>query len=335
LCLGLAPAVWAQDILTKGSIGGTVVDANGAVVPNAKVTISGTTSTGDRTVTTSEEGVFTVDNLIPGRYNVKVEQQGFKVASLQNIEVLVGKQATIRVVLEAGNISEVIEVSAEATTIDQQSTAVGANLNDQLYENLPLQRSVTSLFYIAPGVTDSLGGGVANPSISGGSALDNLYVADGVNITDASFGGLGVFSRVYGTLGVGINTTFIKEVQVKTGGFEPQFGQAQGGIINIITKSGGNEYHGSVFGFFRPDAFEGRRRQPDDVRVNKVGKILAEENYDAGFDFGGPVPRLKDKMFFFGSFNPSVRRQIVRPAQGSGLLALYGDQTHRRFYTKN
>jgi hypothetical protein len=251
------------------------------------------------------------------------------------VEVYVGKTSSLKLTLEPGNIQEVIEITAGTAVVDTSSTAIGSNLNDQLYENLPLQRNVQSLFYLAPGATDSLNGGRANPSISGGSALDNQYIADGVNITDSAFGGLGVFSRVYGTLGVGINTSYIKEVQVKTGGFEPQFGQSQGGIINIITKSGTNEYHGSVYGFFLPSAFEAERKQPDDTKVNKVGKILHGENYDAGFDFGGPVPGLKDRLFFFGSFNPSVVREIVRGAEGSGLFSLYGAETHRRRFSKN
>jgi hypothetical protein len=326
-------AAFGQDIATKGSISGKVVDSAGAAIPNAKVTISG--PTGERLATADAQGDFEVQNLIPGEYKVKAEQSGFKTVSVPNVQVYVGRTSSLKLTLEAGNISEVVEVTAGAATIDTTSTAVGANLNDQLFDNLPLQRGVTSLFYLAAGATDSLGGGTANPSISGGSALDNLYVADGVNITDASFGGLGVFSRVYGTLGVGINTSYIKEVQVKTGGFEPQYGQAQGGIVNIITKSGTNEYHGSVYGFFRPNAFEAERLQRDDVRTNKAGKTLAEENYDYGVDFGGPVPGLKDRLFFFGSYNPTLRREIVRGAEGSGLRQIYGDQTHRRFFTNN
>ena len=333
ITFSLTNVCFAQDTATKGGISGRVTDATGAVIPNAKVTIGG--PTGERVVNADAQGEFEIQNLIPGKYTVKVEQKGFKIVSMPNVEVYVGKTSAFKIILETGNISEVVEVTAGTAAVDTTSTAIGANLNDQLYQNLPLQRGVASLFYLSPGVTDSLGGGVANPSISGGSALDNLYVADGVNITDASFGGLGVFSRVYGTLGVGINTSYIKEVQVKTGGFEPQYGQAQGGIINIITKSGTNEYHGSIYGFARPDSFESTRLQPDDLKVNKVGKILANEQYDAGADIGGPIPGLKDKLFFFGSFNPTVRRDLVRPAEGSGLFKLYGNQTHRRYFSKN
>ncbi len=332
-CLALSMSVSAQDLLTKGAINGRVLDQTGAAIANAKVTVSG--QTGDRVVNANAEGEFEAPNLIPGIYTVKAEQTGFKTVSVPKVEVFVGKTSSLRLSLEAGAINEIVEVSAGAATIDTGSTAVGQNLNDQLFQNIPVQRSVTSLFYLAPGVADSGKGGVANPSISGGSALDNLYVADGVNITDSAFGGLGVFSRNFGTIGVGINTAFIKEVQVKTGGFEPQYGQSQGGIINIITKSGGKEFHGALYGYARPQAFEATRIQPDDFpRTNKFGKLLQEENYDAGFDLGGPVPALKDKVFFFGSFNPTVRREIVRGAAGSGLERLLGD-TQRRYRTLN
>ncbi len=328
----LTGSAFAQDLLTKGAIGGRVVDSAGAAVPNAKLTISG--PTGDRTEVANAAGEFEVQNLIPGKYTVKAEQSGFKTVSVPNVEVFVGKTSTLKLTLDAGNITEVIEVSAGAATVDQTSTAVGANLNDQVFSNLPVQRTVTSLFYLAPGATDGLNGGRANPSISGGSPLDNLYVADGVNITDSAFGGLGTFTRSYGSLGTGINTSFIKEVQIKTGGFEPQYGQSQGGIVNIITKSGGNEYHGAIYGYAQPQAFEAKRRQADDLRTNKFGRLLHDEDYDAGGDFGGHVPGLKDKLFFFGSFNPTVRREIVKGASGSGLETILGE-SHRRYRTLN
>ena len=323
---------FGQDMATKGSISGKIIDSSGAVIPNAKITIMG--ATGEHTATSNAAGEFEINNLLPGTYTVKAEQSGFKTVSVPDVTVFVGKTAGLKLTMEAGNISEVVEVVAGAATVDTMSTAIGSNLNDQLYQNIPLQRNVQSLFYLAPGTTDSLGGGRANPSISGASALDNLYIADGVNITDSAFGGLGTFTRSYGSLGTGINTQYVKEVQVKTGGFEPQFGQSQGGIVNIITKSGTNSYHASIFGYFQPQAFEAERLQPDDLNVNKFGKLLHPESYDAGFDVGGPVPGTKDKLLFFGSFNPTVNRNILRGAVGSGLLRALGD-THSRIFTKN
>jgi hypothetical protein len=304
-----AASVLAQDVQTKGTIGGTVTDPAGAAVPGAKIVVAG--QTGERTGTTNESGIFRIDNLEPGNYTVRVEQTGFKAAVANNVTVNVGRESTLNLKLETGEITATVDVTATVGGIDQQSTATGQNLNDQLFQNVPVQRQVSSLFYLSPGATDSINGGRDNPSVAGGSALDNLYVADGVNITNSAFGGIGTFSRSYGALGTGINTSFIKEVQVKTGGFEPQYGQSIGGIVNIITQSGGNEYHGSIYGFARPSAFEATRRQPDDTRVNKQGDLLHEENYDVGADVGGYVPGLRNKLFFFGSFNPTIRREIV------------------------
>ncbi len=307
---------FGQDVQTKGMIGGTVTDATGAAVPGATVTVSG--QTGVRTETTNENGVFRIDNLTPGTYSAKVESPGFKTAVANNITVNVGRESTLNLKLEPGELSATVDVTATAGGVDQQTTSTGQNLNDQLFQNIPVQRGVSSLFYLSPGAADSINGGKDNPSIAGGSALDNLYVADGVNITNSAFGGVGTFSRSYGALGTGINTSFIKEVQVKTGGFEPQYGQSEGGIVNIITQSGGNAYHGAIYGYARPKSFEATRLQPDDLRVNKQGKLLHEENYDVGADVGGYVPgRLKNNLFFFGSFNPTIRREIVQGASAN------------------
>lgn len=347
VCLGMAICVVrAQDVQTKGSIGGVITDSTGAAVPGARVTVTG--GTGARSETTNDSGVFRIDNLTPGTYSVKVEQAGFKSALASNVTVNVGRESTLNLKLEPGEITATVDVTASVGGIDQQSTAAGQNLNDQLFQNVPVQRGVSSLFYLSPSATDSPSGGRDNPSIAGGSALDNLYVADGVNITNSAFGGIGTFSRVYGALGTGILTSFIKEVQVKTGGFEPQYGQSEGGIINIITQSGSNSYHGAIYGFARPSAFEATRRQPDDTRVNKQGKLLHEENYDFGADFGGYVPGLKDRLFFFGSFNPTVRREVVEGvsanasdiAAGNGAIVNSGlfnerGQFARRYRTYN
>jgi hypothetical protein len=330
----------AQDTQTKGSIKGTITDPNGAVITGATVVVTG--AAGERTATTNEDGSFEVQNLNPGDYSVKITQSGFKTISVAHATVYVGKATTVDTSLEIGASSVEVNVTV-GNEIDQQSVATSTNLNDQLFENIPVARGVSSLFYLAPGVSSGLGGGNDNPSISGGSALDNLYVADGVNITDSGFGGIGTFSRSYGALGTGINTSFIKEVQVKTAGFEAQYGQSQGGIVNIITQSGGTDYHGALYGFMTPRSFEATAKQPDDFpRRNTYGKILHHENYDFGGDFSGYVPGLRDHMYFFGSFNPSIRRVIQRGAEAnalstvdSGLRIIRGEDFAGRTRTYN
>src|SRR5207248_10429061 len=246
----------------RGNLAGSVVDSSGAIVTGAKVTLSG--PTGTKSDTTNAEGQFLFPLLTPGFYSVKVEKGSFKTADIKGVEVVTGKTSNVRVGMVAGQATEVVEVIGSAITVDTTSTTVAANLTDNFYNSVPVARGVASLFYASPGVTASGGTGAANPSISGGTGLENNYVADGVSITDGGFGGIGVYSRVYGPLATGINLSFVKEVQVKTGGFEAQYGKSTGGIVQIVTKSGGNEYHGSIGGYFAPSNLESDRKHPDD-----------------------------------------------------------------------
>lgn len=311
--------LFAQESAVKGNLSGTVFDSSGAVVSGAKVTLSG--PIGKEGATTDPEGRFTFDLLTPGMYAVKAEMSGFKSVDVKSIEVFTGKTSNIRLNLEPGGASETIEVTASAVTVDPTSTNVAANLNDTFYENLPIARNVTGLFYASAGVAGGGGTGAANPSIAGGSGLENQYVADGVNITDGAFGGIGVYSRVYGPLATGINLSFVKEVQVKTGGYEPQYGKSTGGVVQIVTKSGTNEYHGALSAFGQPKGFEAARINPDSFgRLNQGGLAVHQGAWDFSGEFGGPVPGAKDKLFFFGSFNPSWTRYYDRFATMHNLL---------------
>lgn len=304
----------------RGNLAGTVFDASGAVVTKANVTLNG--PTGSKTGVTDDEGRFAFDLLSPGFYSVKAEMAGFKGVEAKQIEVFTGKTATIRLTLEPGGANETVEVSGSAIAVDTTSTAVSTSLNDTFYQSIPVARGVTGLFYAAPGVAAGGGTGTANPSIAGGTGLENNYVADGVSITDGGFGGIGVYSRVYGSLSTGINLSFVKEVQVKTGGFEAQYGKSTGGIVQIVTKSGSNEFHGSIGAFFAPQKFEATRLFSDDYglggsqeRFNLQGKILHQSNYDADIQVGGHVPGFRDHVFFYGSFNPQWNKDYDRFAQ--------------------
>ena len=131
-CLGFgAHALYAQDIQTRGALRGTIRDVQGGVISNAKVTVTGT-QTVDRIVTTNDVGVFEVDNLTPGTYNVRAEQRAFKTVVVAGVEVFVGKATALKLTLEVGSIAEVVTV-VDALAVDQSSAAVGANLNDQLF----------------------------------------------------------------------------------------------------------------------------------------------------------------------------------------------------------
>jgi len=290
-----------------------VVDSTGAVIPGAKVTLSG--PTGSRDVTTTGDGRFIFPLLTPGNYGVKVEKQGFKAADVRGVSVDVGRTTNLRMQLEPGAATETVEVTANALTVDTSSTASGANLSDTFYASVPVPRNVSGLFYVAPGVADSGGSGRANPSISGGSGLENLYIADGVNITDSAFGGLGVFTRNQGSVGTGINLSFIKEVQVKTGGFEPQYGQATGGVVQIVTKSGSDNYHGAIAAYAGSRDLATTRLQTQDFRVNNSGALDNASNYDLAGEVGGYVPGFRNHLFFFGSYNPSWTFNYATPPE--------------------
>ncbi len=336
---------FAQESAVKGSLGGLVLDSSGAVIPGADIKLTG--PTGTRTTKSDEEGKFLFSLLPPATYNVRVEKSGFKASEAKGIEIVVGRLASLKMQLEPGAVSQTVEVSATALTVDVTSTASGADLNDTFYSKVPTPRNVSGLFYVAPGVADSGGAGQANPSISGGSGLENLYIADGVNITDAAFGGLGTFTRQYLSVGSGINLSFIKEVQVKTGGFEPQYGQATGGIVQIVTKSGSSDYHGAIAGYAAPVFGQATRNQVDSVRLNQQDELLNQGNYDASAELGGYIPGFREKLFFFGAYNPTLGANYSLPARvlqsGPGVTPvpvglftqLGGKQIYGRTFTNN
>jgi hypothetical protein len=321
----LGVGAWAQEASSaRGNMSGVVLDASKATVPGAVVTITG--PIGNLSQTTNDQGTFLFSTLIPGFYSIKVQKAGFKLASVGATEVLINKTTSIEVILETGEVTQTVEVSAATVTVDTSSVSVNSDFSDSFYSKIPLGRGVSSLFYLAPGVTSGLGTGAENPSISGSSGLENLYVADGVSMNDPAFGGIGVWSRTYGALGTGINLSFVKEVQIKTGGFEPQYGHVSGGIIQLVTKSGGTKFFGTVGGYFNSRWMQDTYQNADDPRfavTNLVGSRLENANYEGDFELGGyvPVHGLKDRLFFFGTFNPSQNHAYFQPALGTGLFA--------------
>src|SRR5256886_1253482 len=326
-------SIEAQDQgAARGNLSGIVYDASKAAVPGAQVTITG--PIGSLSQSTTDQGTFLFSTLIPGIYSVKVQKPGFKVASVKSAEVQINKTTSIEVILETGQVTETVEVSAATVTVDTSTSAVTADISDTFFQNIPVQRGVANLFYLSPGAVDGIQTGGNNPSISGSSGLENSYVADGVSINDPAFGGLGVWARSYGALGSGINQSFVKEVQIKTGGFEPQYGHASGGIVQIVTKSGSTKAHGAVGGYFHPLGMQTTPLNADDPqfgRVNLFGRYLGNANYEGDAELGGYVPlgKLRDHLFYFGNFNPSVNNQYVAPAVGSGLFTLYNGQLQR------
>jgi outer membrane receptor protein involved in Fe transport len=293
---------------TTGSITGEVVDAQGAAVPGATVSI--TSNQGTKTFTTDANGRFFAPFLTPGVYAVKVELSGFSPIEQKNINVRLGQRLDLaNLVLKVGGLEEVVEVVGAAPVIDTTSTTAGGVLDSDMLRQLPVGRNFTDTLYLVPGVSNS-GVGNANPSVSGASGLENNYVVDGVNITNTGYGAVGAYSIVFGSLGTGVTTDFIKETQVKTAGFEAEYGQSTGGVINVVTQAGTNDFHGALFGYWRPEALEADWKQLETPRgtINTTATDVA----DFGAALGGPI--MKDKLFFYGTFNPQYQsRTFIAP----------------------
>jgi hypothetical protein len=192
---------------------------------------------------------------------------------------------------------------------------------------------VADVLYLSPGVSSSGTLGTMNPSISGGSGLENQYVVDGTNVTNAGYGGLGSYSIVFGSLGNATPYDFIQEIQVKTGGYDAENGQATGGVVNVVTKSGSNAYKASVFGYTQPTGLQGSYKQFQAAN-GSVSTIHTSATTPAP---KAAVRSSKNKLFFFGAIDPAkIRPYSMRllfplasngdiPGTGARLLRRQGD----------
>jgi outer membrane receptor protein involved in Fe transport len=299
LCLALFTmgGAFAQSS-TTGSIEGTVTDPSGGVVPNATVTVSGSNLISPQTATTDDQGHYRVLNLPPGRYTVSIGAvSGFGEAKQENVEVNLSKTSSADVQVQiAGQSASVTITDTSGAAVDVNANTTGTNVSNEQFSNFPTQRTVQSLYSIAPTVARSglrdASGRDRDPSVAGSSGPENNYILDGVNTTDPAFGGSGA----------NLPFEFVQEVEIKTGAYGAEYGKSTGGIFNVITKSGGNEFRGDAFGYFTT---KGLVRETKNFSLTGSAPNGFSE-IDAGFDIGGPIK--KDKLWFFGAFNPQRRK---------------------------
>ncbi len=298
LCLALFTMSGAMaQSSTTGSIEGTITDPSGGVVPNATVTVSGSNLISPQTATTDDQGHYRVLNLPPGRYTVVVGAiSGFGEATKENVEVNLSKTSSADVQVSiAGQSASVTITDTSGAAVDVSQNTSGTNVSSEQFSNFPTQRTVQSLYSIAPTVARSglrdASGRDRDPSVGGSSGPENNYILDGVNTTDPAFGGSGA----------NLPFEFVQEVEIKTGAYGAEYGKSTGGIFNVITKSGGNEFRGDAFGYFTTKGLVRETRQFPFVGAAPNGF----SEIDAGFDIGGPIK--KDKLWFFGAFNPQRR----------------------------
>jgi len=316
LLLVAVASVSAQEI-TRGSMLVTATDPTGAVIPNAAVTL--TSALGEFKQNADSRGAALFLNLIPSPYDIKVEVAGFKTYTTKGIVVRLNERAIITVKLEVGQVTETVEVTGVVVGPDFSTTSTGANITSSMFGHMPLPRGVIGPAYLAPGVTDSVGAGFSNPSIAGASGLENLYLIDGVNNTNTGFGGFGTYSLIFGSVGTGVTTAFIQEVQVKTGGMEAQYGQFLGGVVSMVTKSGGNDFHGSVFAYYAPRKLSAAYKQANRSRTSDfLTETHGVQSVDWGAEGGGRI--IKDRLFFFGAINPANTHTSRQSPPGPSFL---------------
>src|SRR5436309_4261295 len=242
----------------SGTIQGTVTDQTSAVVSGAQVEAKNKATGVIRTATSNDIGVYQFELLPVGIYTVKVTKTGFASVA-QTIEILIGQTATVNVELKTGSVSEIIEVTSEAPLVDQLKTGVSQDITPKEVEELPMVgRDVANLAYLAPGVkaTDSYDptkNRYAIISVNGASGRNINVTVNGVDDKDNTVGGPVMQ----------LPLEAVEEFQISTQRLSAENGRSEGAAINLITKAGSNDYHGSVFGYFRESALDTDEQVPD------------------------------------------------------------------------
>lgn len=290
MVLQMASAAFAG---TTGTINGTVTDSNGDPLPGVTVLLTSPNLIGSRSAVTDAGGKYRAVFLPPGSYEVTATFTGFRTQKAA-VRVEIDGTHGVNMQMEVQNsIEDELVVTADLPVIDHTSTTAGANISEDFFTKLPTGRAVSSIMEIAPGVSTTDVDGSFR--INGASGPENQYIIDGVNTTSIELGGESA----------NLNFDFIQEVQVKTGGYNAEFGRATGGILNVITKSGGNEFEGSVYAFN-----DARSSVASAQHVGVAGSTsLGTDRDDYGVTVGGPI--IKDKLWFFVGVNPQERKSYV------------------------
>lgn len=272
---------------TTGDIRGVITDASGAVLPGVTVTLRGRAVPGAPTTVTNETGVYRFPNLPPGSYDLTVELAGFTTSTQTGIQVSLGGTAEIDVQLKLSTQSETITVVAQAPVVDSTSSQVATNYSREWVENAPVRRfTFFDLINAAPGVSAATS--TSSRSQSFGSATnENVYLIDGTDFT----------APLTGAAWPWPNTDAIEEVQVLSLGAPADYGNLGGAVFNVVTRQGGNDFHGDANFYFQNQSLTGRNTT--DAQDNKQ-PYNRDEFKDTTVQLGGPV--MKDKFWFFGSF---------------------------------
>jgi outer membrane receptor protein involved in Fe transport len=314
LILVLLPSLTIAQEQT-GNIQGVVKDRSGAVVPSAEITAA----SAQRTVSavSDEIGYYRFLNLPPGVYTITAKMTGFQPVIRENVTLALGRTLQVNFDLVPAGTAETITVTGQEVIVDVSSSKTATSITESQIDLLPKGLNFSSILSMAPGTLDeSKSGGF---QIDGASGSENVFIVDGVEVTRVFGGTLG------STKNIPLN--FVKEVQVKSAGYEAEFGGATGGVVNVVTKGGTNDFHGELRLEYTSDSFRGRdnptlRLSPyDPTRVktemfyNPYGKDKTGF-WNPNFSLSGPV--IKDKLWFFGAYAPQYNTtqqttQLIKP----------------------
>lgn len=291
----LAIPMAAQVDVSTGTLKGSVLDPTAAAVPAATVTVTNLDRGLSKTVVSGDDGTYQIPLLQPGVYRVEVVREGFEKAVAENVEVTIGQIVIYNVHLVLGSVSDVMQVTEAAPLIEAEKTQQANTLAEKTIANLPnLTRNFTDSVFTLPGVSNSDAPRLQNPgytgfmtsgfSVGGSNGRNNLITFDG---GENDYG-----SGQLRTPNVSVES--VQEFQVNRNAFAAEFGFTAGTAVNVITKSGTNDFHGSVYGFFRDQNLEARNY------FDPLPTKPTDQLFTPGATFGGPV--LRDKLFFFTSY---------------------------------
>lgn len=284
----------------NGKIAGTITDVNGGIIPGATVTVTNEKTGEARNVLAKEDGTFLVVNLQPAIYTVAASGSNFATATKRNIELLVGQELDLELKLQAKGVTVSVDViSGEDLIVNTASASMSANVNAREVEGLPINgRQLSQLYLQAPGGVNSGTGTFSDIRFSGRANNQNVVRYDGVEgtaIIDSSPGNLN--GEIPSPFRLQSSLENIQEFRVDSSNFPAEFGTGTGGQISVVTKSGGNQFHGSVFEYMRRTGLDSRNFF-DNISQGIAKSPLTLDQF--GGSIGGPI--IKNKFFFFGSY---------------------------------
>ncbi len=288
---------------TTGDLQFRVVDSLGNAISGVNVKVTGPQVQGVRGGVSDGFGYFNILALLPGRVSVEVSHSAYQPVIFENVLIQLGKTTTLGEVTLHGRMHELPElvISGRSPLLDPGTTYSGANIHSADIEGLPVERNYRSIVSLLPQANTSYFGDEVN--VAGATGWENKYFVDGVDVTDSFLG----------MSGTNLPYNFVSEIEVREGGYEAEYPSALGGIVNVITPSGGNEFHGSASGFFTSNRFAASKR---------VGLLDPTQggfsDYDVGVGLGGPL--VRDQLWFYVAYNPKVeQRDVAVPSFGTSV----------------